>query len=384
MLNRRILRSRVMQTVFGYKQSESAVFQMALDQIDANLQTPIHQQDPQRLTGLVKLGHLFFEENYLLNPVLPGDTPEPVYQAAVKAIAFYRNQIKKEGETFRKQMLADTDRIYDTYLAVLLLLPELGKMAQQAASERLLKPEVATQKPESALADNRVLKAFVESSLLHQHSAKRVVNWEKEQAVVRKFYREEVGKDPDFQQYLQTEQPDFEQDLSLADGLVRKIFKDENLKVYFEDRDLHWDENQDIVKSMVRKTLKTIQADGTPELSELSKAWEEDQDFFKRLYDSTLEEDPKQAAYIAGKIQNWDVERVALTDKVILTMALAEMIHFPSIPVKVSINEYIELAKSFSTPKSKQFVNGVLDVMSQELIAAKVIRKSGRGLLDNK
>jgi N utilization substance protein B len=87
---------------------------------------------------------------------------------------------------------------------------------------------------------------------------------------------------------------------------------------------------------------------------------------------------------LKGKLQNWDIERVALTDRVLLIMALAELIHFPSIPIKVTINEFIEISKTFSTPKSKKFVNGILDRLSAELVKSGIIRKSGRGLLDNK
>ncbi|MCK5102009.1 MAG: transcription antitermination protein NusB, partial [Cyclobacteriaceae bacterium] len=87
---------------------------------------------------------------------------------------------------------------------------------------------------------------------------------------------------------------------------------------------------------------------------------------------------------LKGKLQNWDIERVAMTDKVLLKMALAELIYFPSIPTKVTINEFIEISKTFSTPKSKKFVNGILDGLATELVNKGIIRKSGRGLIDNK
>ena len=89
-------------------------------------------------------------------------------------------------------------------------------------------------------------------------------------------------------------------------------------------------------------------------------------------------------ALIASHTKNWEVDRLPLTDRVILHMALSEMIQFSSIPVKVTINEYIELAKEYSTPKSRQFINGILDVMSKELTGTGKIKKSGRGLIDNK
>jgi N utilization substance protein B len=98
----------------------------------------------------------------------------------------------------------------------------------------------------------------------------------------------------------------------------------------------------------------------------------------------TIKENNYLEELLKDKLQNWDIERVAMTDKVLLKMALAEMIYFPSIPTKVTINEFIEISKTFSTPKSKKFVNGILDGLCVELIDKGVIRKSGRGLLDNK
>ena len=102
------------------------------------------------------------------------------------------------------------------------------------------------------------------------------------------------------------------------------------------------------------------------------------------MYDDTLDEEDQYEELIDEKAKNWDIERIATTDRILLKMAIQEMVNFPSIPVKVTINEYIEISKKYSTPKSKQFVNGVLDVIAVDLQKEGVIRKSGRGLIDNK
>jgi len=165
------------------------------------------------------------------------------------------------------------------------------------------------------------------------------------------------------------------------------IFKEKNLQSLFDEQDLNWVENKTIVKSLVNKTIKIF---GEPEgeedvrLLDLSANWEDDKAFFEDLYYQTLQDDEKYEAMVATSVKNWDVERVALLDKIILKMALCEMHIFRSIPVKVTINEYIEISKLYSTPKSKQFINGVLDKMAQELTTKGDIRKSGRGLIDNK
>ncbi|EIM78788.1 NusB antitermination factor [Nitritalea halalkaliphila LW7] len=125
-----------------------------------------------------------------------------------------------------------------------------------------------------------------------------------------------------------------------------------------------------------------LAADGL--LPEIAMNWEEDKEFFQNIVNFTIANEDNHRDLIAKKTENWDIERVALTDKIILSMALTEMKQFPSIPTKVSINEYIDISKHYSTPKSKQFVNGLLDVLSKELTEAGEIRKSGRGLLDNR
>jgi N utilization substance protein B len=173
----------------------------------------------------------------------------------------------------------------------------------------------------------------------------------------------------------------------LDDLLKKIIFKNEVVLSFFSEKDLNWTENKAIVRSLAAKVLKNATSSEVPIdeiLPEIAINWEEDKEFFENIFNFTIENAMESKALIAEKTKNWDIERLAFTDKVIISMALAEMIHFPSIPVKVTINEYIDISKTYSTPKSKQFVNGLLDVLSKELMDQGKIRKSGRGLLDNK
>ena len=141
------------------------------------------------------------------------------------------------------------------------------------------------------------------------------------------------------------------------------------------------------MRSLAAKVLKNASlpdiAIAEP-LPEIAMNWEEDKEFFENIFNFTITNGVSNKVLIAEKTKNWDIERLAFTDKIIISMALAEMVHFPSIPVKVTINEYIDISKTYSTPKSKQFVNGLLDVLAKELTEKGQIRKSGRGLLDNK
>jgi N utilization substance protein B len=155
---------------------------------------------------------------------------------------------------------------------------------------------------------------------------------------------------------------------------------------FFEEEVLRWAEDKDIVKGMVEKTIKSFDPEAkTPlTLHTLSINWDDDKAFIENLYDTTASLDVKYKELIANNTRNWEVDRLPLTDRVILEMAIAELLIFPNIPVKVSMNEYIELAKNYSTPNSRQFINGILDVIAKELKDSGTLKKSGRGLIDNK
>ena len=154
-------------------------------------------------------------------------------------------------------------------------------------------------------------------------------------------------------------------------------------KTFLKSTTAAWVENKDIIKSLVNKTLKSI-TDEDAVLAPLSYQWEDDKQFFADIFDTTLKQELWSEKLIAESAKNWDKDRIAQVDMILLKMALSEMRNFPSIPVKVTINEYIEMSKKYSTPKSKKFINGLLDVLANDLMASGTIKKSGRGLIDNK
>jgi len=212
------------------------------------------------------------------------------------------------------------------------------------------------------------------------------LNWNNERSLLRQVYRHVLKPDPIYLDYIKTAPSSLDEDRQMVNHIWKNlIFKQELLRNYFEEADLNWVENGEIIKSMLSKTMKTMEKEGDEiELLTLSMNWEDDREFFIQLYQHTLENDEPYEQLIVEKVKNWDTERVAIVDKILLKMAISEMVSFPSIPVKVTINEYIELSKLYSTPKSRQFVNGVLDVIAIDLVNTGTIRKSGRGLIDNK
>jgi N utilization substance protein B len=152
------------------------------------------------------------------------------------------------------------------------------------------------------------------------------------------------------------------------------------------ENDVLWEETQEAVSSLIQKTIKSITPENQQDfqLLSLTKNWEDDKEFMIDLYRQTLDNEEEYNEYIMQKSQNWDIGRIAIVDKIILLMAINEMINCYSIPIKVSINEYLEIAKNYSTIKSKEFINGVLNSISSYLIEQKIIKKSALGMLDNK
>jgi transcription antitermination protein NusB len=205
---------------------------------------------------------------------------------------------------------------------------------------------------------------------------------------IKDWFRDYVKPFEEYQEYIKINQPSLEVDHAILDGILKKvIFKTDALLSFFAEKDLNWTENKSVVRSLAAKVIKNVAENPGTEgevLPEIAINWEDDKEFFQNIFNLTVENDDENRELIALKTQNWDIERIAQTDKVIMSMAITEMKNFPSIPVKVSINEYIDISKTYSTPKSKQFVNGLLDVVSKELTEKGEIRKSGRGLLDNK
>ncbi|RNI30318.1 transcription antitermination factor NusB [Rufibacter immobilis] len=390
MLNRRILRIKAMQAIYAYVQAEGSDYLLALDLI-ADRFAPdlmaIEPQDRKKLEGQKQIATLLFKEWYETRKFDTEEKDREILDAAQAAVNFYQNALRKDLKFFGNQMLTAAEEIYDRYLLTLLVLQELVHLIEGDEKKAATRFTERTDADLSKLLQNKALQKLLGNKFLEQRVIRRNLSWAGDLEVVQKIYRNSLKKDEEVLAYLAVAEPTYEQDLELLKHIFKNlIFKDENLQALFEEKDLNWVENKSVVKSLVNKSIKMLEEDTDENLAllDLSPSWEDDKAFFEELYFETLKDDEKYEAMISESVKNWDVERVALMDKIILKMALCEMHIFRSIPVKVTINEYIDISKVYSTPKSKQFVNGVLDKLSQDLLSSGAIRKSGRGLLDNK
>lgn len=238
------------------------------------------------------------------------------------------------------------------------------------------------------LHKNALINFFRDSSKVQVALVKRNLGWKNDEDHVKTWYKDLLKKDEAFDKYRRTANPNFKQDKEIIDYLVKQVvFKNEMILSVFEEKDIFWHENKAIVRSLVTRSIRDLEKVSESkafELPDFSNNWDEDRLFFEEMFKATVENDREYSEMIAAKTINWEVDRLAITDQVILKMAIAELLNFHSIPVKVTINEYIELSKNYSTPKSKQFVNGILDAISEDLQGEGRLKKSGRGLLDNK
>lgn len=368
-----------MQALYGYftaLESLKEVSRASLEQEHALDPAKHDFADKALFEGNKKLAVRLFNENFLNPEVESSEEIEgDVLDNVNREIELFQKKLASEARVRRADMIKDSRKIFDTYLKFLILPIEVEHREKIEAEKK-------TATGHRPFIDDPIIKMLKDSEELTEEVSKHHVSWGSEQEEVKDWYRNEISKSEGLTPYFDKTAENANE---LVQALFKKVvFKNETISTYLENKNLHWSENQPIVKSMVLKTLKALAAGEPLELVELTKNGKEDFDFFEGIYDSVMKEDGFLDNLIADKTTNWDVDRIALTDRVILKVALAEMMTCPSIPMKVSINEAIEISKQYSTPKSKQFINGVLDVLSNELTSKGKVRKSGRGLIDNK
>lgn len=377
MLNRRTLRVKAMQTLFAFHQSREANYELALEYIADTFSPDLNSmevQDKEQLKIDKKAAIVLFKKEFK-NAAFKASYEIRIEEIVSEAIRECLQKNSKDHRHYAKSMVMEAEKIVDRYILLLLLLVELAELAEKDSKI-----------DHSKFVKNLLITSIRENKAIETIKLRRNLNWTNESDTLRSWFKELLKSDESYLEYLKSTDSSFEKDQALILYLVKNIlFKSEVINAYMEEKDLSWDEDRAIVKSLLTKTLKSIPEDEEGfELQELSYNWDDDKTFFQKLFEETIKVETQYEPLIAEKAKNWDIDRIAVTDKIIIEMAIAEMIHFPSIPVKVTINEYIEVAKRYSTPKSKTFINGILDAIANELENSGVIRKSGRGLIDNK
>ncbi|HAI75887.1 MAG TPA: transcription antitermination factor NusB [Microscillaceae bacterium] len=393
MLNRRYLRMKVMQVLYALDLCKKADSQLALDHL-VMLLTPDIYKDKDEIASVkedIAQATIVLENNlWVSQALLQGvEGLKPTQKSAIEdALRLFQNKIKQENLYFERYLNSYLEVVFDQYLRLLLLIGEITEF-ERVEVERLktnfLYKTLIEQ--DYKLKQNPLCEAVLRNQILQQLAQQRKVDWSQGEEFISELYRTVVKAEAGYNAIPYPPNYTFEDIKTPTIELFRAVlFQHDYCTNYFNEIDINWEENRSIVKDMIIRTLKSIEANAKADfdLLPVSRNWEEDKEFSLDLYKKTVAYDDMYEEIIIEKAANWDLSRLAMIDKILLKMAMAEMLYFQNIPVKVTINEYIELSKTYSTPKSKQFVNGLLDAISADFTAQQKIKKSGKGLLDNK
>ncbi len=292
-----------------------------------------------------------------------------------------QTDLQKEGK-FTGESLA---QLYNLYLLMLDLLVEVHAFAK-AEQEKHAKKILATEEdknPNTKFTNNELLIKLSENSLLQDELDKRKLkNWRLDDEYVTLIYNE-IKSSELYENYMATPEQSYKMDKQFILDIYKEVVApNDKLYDYIEDTRLTWLDDVPMVNMAILKRLKKLKPT-SPESTILPSLYKnnEDKGFALELLERTISHDEFLANEIVVNTPNWDKERIADVDMVLIKMALCEFLKFPYIPVKVTINEYLEIAKEYSTPKSSIFVNGILDKLVKKYEANNSLKKEGRGLM---
>ncbi|WMI65788.1 MULTISPECIES: transcription antitermination factor NusB [Aestuariibaculum] len=293
-----------------------------------------------------------------------------------------------ESDDFSKDqkfLLFSIDNMYNLYLLSISLLLEVQKRAESDLVKKQNKI-LATKEdkdPNRKFVNNEVLNLLQENyQLKNQLEVHNINNWQLDDEYVEVIFKAITSSEL-YEEYMKTRVSDFKEDKAFIVDVFKDIIApNEKLYEYLEDKNLTWLDDLPTVNTTILKLLRKVKP-SSPETHFTPKLYKDldDKQFAIDLFKKTLLNRTAVNKEIDKKTQNWDADRIANIDYVLLQMAISEIKHFPSIPVKVTINEYLEIAKEYSTPKSSIFINGILDKLVKEYEDADSLNKVGRGLM---
>ncbi|WP_298494668.1 transcription antitermination factor NusB [uncultured Algibacter sp.] len=293
-----------------------------------------------------------------------------------------------ESDDFSKDqkfLLFSIDNMYNLYLLLISLLIEVQKRAESDLQKKQNK-HLATKEdkdPNRKFVNNQLLKLLKENlPLKDQFDANKITNWELDGEYIDIIFKDIISSDL-YKEYMKTRVSDFKEDKDFIVDIFKDIIApNDKLYDYMEDKNLTWLDDLPTVNTTILKLLRKVK-ETSPENYFTPKLYKdiEDKQFAINLFKKTLLNATDINGEIDKKTKNWDSDRIATVDYVLLQMAICELNNFPSIPVKVTINEYLEISKEYSTPKSSIFINGILDKLVKEYEASGDLKKVGRGLM---
>lgn len=286
--------------------------------------------------------------------------------------AYYQNE-GKTLEMAEKELTFSLEKAYELYLYLLSLQVELKKYAERKDAVRIAREKrtgtvVGGISPDQQFANNLLLKQLDDNLALIEYREKKKGTWPEEEALVKKLYKQ-ITESELFTLYMSKEDFSYEADREL----IRKVYKsfickNEEIDPMLEEHSLYWNDDKEIVDSFVLKTIKRFKADSTPE-QELLPLYDDEDDrvFAHKLFVTTIERGAELREIIKLGTKNWEFNRLTFMDVIIMQIALAEILTFEAIPLNVTFNEYLDIAKVYSTPRSASYINGMLEGIVNKL-----------------
>lgn len=303
----------------------------------------------------------------------------------LQSLYAYYQSVDPDMKKTENELFHSIEKMYDMYLYLLLLIVEMQGAAiekiEAGKNKRL--PSEEDLHPNTRFVTNAPLRVLANSKTLRAASEKTKINWSENPDLVKKEFRTLVETD-EYKEYMNSSERGFHHDrIYLIRFFKKHLVNFEMLHDWFEEKSIFWNDDLDLVASMVIKTIKSIDEKADDfELLPLWKEGEEEKEFVSKLFRNTIVHGGEYSDLIGEYTKNWEIDRIAVMDIILMKMALAEAITFKNIPLKVTLNEYIELSKYYSTPKSHGFLNGVLDQLFSNLREKGDIKKTGRGLVE--
>ena len=284
-----------------------------------------------------------------------------------------------------KELFFSIQKSYDLYHYLILLILDVVDFAESrielAKQKRMPTPEDLN--PNSKFIDNKLIKLLNYNLELKKYLNDQKLSWVNYPELIKNLYNE-IRESELYKNYMLSDSNGFNEDKKFISDIFSKIIINyEPLYQNLEEQSIFWNDDIEFVIGMIIKSFRSFKAssDENVKLMPLFKN-EEDRDFVKKLFRKTVLNHKENEKLISKFIKNWDVERVAFMDIIVMSLAVTEIIEFSEIPVKVSLDEYIEIAKFYSTQKSNIFINGILDKMVEYLKKEGKIKKAGRGLIN--
>lgn len=302
-----------------------------------------------------------------------------VMQSVYAMLRSGSDNITKEKEFLNNNIL----KMYELYVINLQLLVEIQSRAikLQEKSKKKILATAEDLNPNKKFVNNQVLLMLKNSTSLKKYVADyKLDNWKLDSEYVQLLW-DEIRNSQFYQKYITSQKLSFDDDLKFVSELFKTVIApNEKLSDYFEDHNIGWADDMPYVNTWIYKQLKSLKEGNVFILESLFKD-EDDYKFGKELFEKVILNHTDFEKEIIDKTPNWELDRIADLDMILIKMAICEFLKFPSIPAKVTINEYLEISKDYSTEKSSIFINGVLDKLQKDFSVTKRMVKVGRGLL---